>query len=245
MRFVTFLFVFFSLTFSHAATTIMVGTPPYSPPFVMLGDNKAHYTGFDIDLLDEICRRIDAKCQYKAMSYEGVFNGLLDGSIDIAIGGITITAGRESQFLFSLPYLASYAQFITNSASSIRSIQDLNGKRIGLGSGTIFENLINDAFGQSVTIKTYNFLSEMLMALGSDEVDALILDRATAETWYANSNDSYRLVGRRIPQGLGYGILTTKNRGNLITLINRALLAMEADGTYLKIYTTYFTGSEL
>jgi arginine transport system substrate-binding protein len=242
MRHWASIILFFSIAWSHAET-IVVGTPPYSPPFVIANGNN-HFSGFDIDLLTEICRRLNAQCQYKSMSYAGIFSALLNGHIDIAIGGVTITPERETQFLFSLPYLSSYAQFLTNQTSSIQTLANIHGKAVGLGYATVFQSLVLAKFGSSINIKTYDFLSEMLSALSSGEVDVLLLDRATAETWYANSNNTYRLVGNRIPQGLGYGILSTKEHYPLITAINKALLAMESDGTYLKIYSTYFTGSE-
>lgn len=50
----------------------------------------------------------------------------------------------------------------------------------------------------------------------------------------------FKLVGKAIRSGDGYGIMANKNNADLITQINKALLQMENDGTYLRISNTYF-----
>ncbi|WP_081724918.1 transporter substrate-binding domain-containing protein [Legionella oakridgensis] len=42
------------------------------------------------------------KCEFHPMTYATLFEALQRGEIDLAIGGITISPERESQFIFSL-----------------------------------------------------------------------------------------------------------------------------------------------
>lgn len=223
------------------ALNISIGATPFSPPFLIASDSKHHFSGFDADLMNEICHRIDATCVYKPMtSFKGLFDSVFNDTVDIGMGGITITPERENQYLFSLPYLKSTAQYITRYGESIRNIADIRGKRVGVAEGTIFQNMVTYQFGQSITLKTFNTLSQMLVALTDGTIDVVLLDGPNAVYWDANSNNLYQPVGKPINTGIGYGFIANKNAQAVILKINQALIAIENDDTYLKIYNTYF-----
>lgn len=230
------------LCFSVSAQNLIVGTPPFSPPFVMADDASHHFSGFDVAIIMTVCQRISATCVLKPIpEFEATIDALENGEIDLMIGDITITPEREQEFLFSLPYLASYAQFISLASSPVNSLANLHGKTVGCERATLFPSLTNNILAGNVSIKTYVEIPAMLTALGNNEIDALVTDEQTADYWYANNLDTYKLIGKAIPLGLGYGIAATKGKDALIASINKALLAMESDGTYLKIYNTYFS----
>jgi arginine transport system substrate-binding protein len=66
------------------------------------------------------------------------------------------------------------------------------------------------------------------------------MDSEAAKNWSSNNTDIYKLIGSPVSVGVGYGIMANPSQTKLIGDINQALLAMEADGTYLKIYSRYF-----
>ena len=105
--------------------------------------------------------------------------------------------------------------------------------------------MLNNKSNHTANIKTYHFHSDLFAALTSGDIDVILTDRSSAEAWYNNTTHIYRLLGEPIQIGFGYGILAHKGRATLLTQINKALLAMEADNTYLKIYNTYFNPREL
>ena len=236
------IFFVFCLIFTAAnALTVRIGVTPFSPPFLITSDSKNHFSGFDMDLMNEICKRINATCNYKTFgSFKAVLQAGINNEIDLAIGGIIITSERESLYQFSLPYLKSTAQYMTRYGEHIKNISDIRGKTIGVADGTIFESLAKAEFSDTVTIKTYDTLSLMLVALANRDVDVVLLNGPNAQYWVANSDNIYETIGKPIPLGLGYGFVAHLNDQQLILKINQALLSMESDGTYLKIYNTYF-----
>lgn len=242
MRLAIFLIFFLTFTLS-SAETIKIGTTPFSPPFIIAGDNNGNFSGFDADLLNEICRRIDIRCEFKQMlTFQDVFVQVLNDSINLGIGGITITPERESQYVFSLPYLKSSARYMSRYGSSVRSLDDIVGKTVGVTKGTIFELIARGEFGEKISVQTYDNLQQMLVALAEEDLDVVLMDGPNAEYWFANSDNTYQLVGPSIPFGLGYGFMANIKYADVIARINKALLAMEKDGSYLKIYNTYFSG---
>lgn len=238
-RIISFLLLLGLLQTSFARTLI-VGVPSMIPPLVMKTGEKGHFTGFDIDLMDEICKRIQADCQYKPLSFVSTLDEVTSGEIDLGIGDITIIPLREVNFLFSLPYLPSFAQYVTRQDSKIRSLTEITGKTIGARHAYVFDPLISQQFGNQVTVINYNNLGDLLNALTSGKVDAIVMEAASAQSIVANVNN-LRLLGEELPHGMGYGIIAGKDKQALIKDINQALLSIESDGTYTRIYNTYFS----
>ncbi|KTC64885.1 arginine 3rd transport system periplasmic binding protein (plasmid) [Legionella adelaidensis] len=218
---------------------LTIGTAPQNPPFGDLADNQNNFFGFDIDIMMEICKRINAQCAFKPIVFNQLFPDVQDGSIDLAIGAITITPDRSENFLFSLPYMESNARFLTLATSTINLPDDIKGKIVGVRKGTPFKTLALSIY-PGVTIKEYDMVSDVLEALKSKAVDVVILNDASAKYWAANNSDVYKIVGSSLPVGDGYAIMANKRQVELISQINTSILEMEADGTYLSIYSRYF-----
>ena len=229
----------FMISCSVCTANIVIGTSAYDPPFEMATGDKSGFFGFEIDLMNEICNRLNDTCQYKPFVFEKLFKELSAGKIDIALSGITITEERQLTWIFSIPYLASKAGLITKSNTNINSFDDVRGKNIGIEAGTIFKTFGDSTF-PGATIKEYHTQYELLQAIGNDDVDIIILDYESAQYWINNNNLLFKLVGSGINLGTGYGIMANPDKSDLINRINNALNAMQNDGTYLSIYNRYF-----
>ena len=223
------------------AQTLKIATTADNPPFSTKADQKNHFYGFDLDIMEEVCKRIGVTCKYSSMLFDNLFPALDSNQIDIAIASIVITPTRQENFLLSLPYLASHVQFIANQESAINSPDDIKNKRVGVRQGTPFKHVVDMLYSaHQVTIIEYPFVPNLLEALSNKKVDVILMDKDSAQYWYANNSNLYKLVGPPIPFGGGYGIMARKGSDDLILKINAAILQMESDGTYLKIYTRYF-----
>lgn len=223
------------------AEKITIGTLPYDPPFEMAADKHDHFYGFDIDLMQEICKRAELDCQFKSMNFEQLFTELLAGKITLAIGAISITEQRQETFLFSLPYLASGGQFMALTNTPLTAVEGIRNKRVGVERGTLFKALVLEKFHNLVNVIDYATQEELLSALNNKNVDVILLDTGSAKYWVANNGSLFKLVGSSMEIGVGYGIMANKNQTDLINRVNRALLGMENDGSYLRIYSRYFS----
>lgn len=223
-----------------SAQALVIGTSQNNPPFSSASDEKGHFYGFDIDIMNEVCKRIKAPCTYKTLIFNEIFTELMSNKIDIAIAAIIITEDRSLYFLFSIPYLESNAQFITQKQSPINTPEDIKNKRIGIRQGTPFATVAHKIYGNQVSIIEFDEVSDLYDALKQDKIDVILTNDASARYWYANNSDLYKLIGTQIPTGEGYGIIANKGQEKLISRVNEALLHMEEDGTYLSIYTRYF-----
>ncbi|HDZ36875.1 MAG TPA: transporter substrate-binding domain-containing protein [Marinobacter sp.] len=73
------------------------------PPFVIATDD-GRWEGISIDLWDEIAAGLGRKFEYIPMSFNELLEAVEGGDIDVAVGALTMTAGREARFDFSHPF---------------------------------------------------------------------------------------------------------------------------------------------
>lgn len=218
--------------------TLNIGSSKYNPPFETWASDNSVY-GYDIDFMMEICKRLNVTCQFHPYSFDNIFNALKEKKIDLVISSIIITPNRQKEFLFSLPYLESNAQYLTANYSDINTLAELYGKRIGVKKGAAYAELAASA-NQNYTIVEYSMLEDMFLALQNEDIDACLIDYESAKYWVAINPGIYKFIGGKIPIGTGYAIMANPDQGPLIKEINRIILEMESDGTFLRIYSQYF-----
>ncbi len=73
--------------------------------YPMIYQENGIYTGFDIELIDLVCKDIGYSYKLKEVDRSEKFNDLLNKNTDLVIGGISITKEREELYDFSLPYM--------------------------------------------------------------------------------------------------------------------------------------------
>lgn len=226
------------------AQSLMIGTSPENPPFSFQADAQ-HFYGFEVDLMNDICRRLNLKCNYSSVAMKDITDNLAKGKIDFAIAGIVLPAGQLQGFVFSLPYLQNGAQFLTLKRSSINQPPEIRHRIVGirqgwLDGGNLYKKLISEMYDNEITIVEYPTMSALLLGLSNHEVDVIFANELPIKYWYYNHKEIYKLIGTEVPVNNNYSILTSKKYEALMVQINHALLDMIADGTYLKIYKRYF-----
>lgn len=239
---------FFTLLLSSISITaysqdvITVGTTPFNPPFAMVADSSINFFGFDIDIMMEICKRINKQCKFTPVEFGKILDQIKAGRIDLGIAAIILTPGLQTGgWLPSLPYLESSARFFTLRESPLKELNDISRKTVGVTEGTLYRRYAQSVFNNNVYVKTYPNLIDMLQALQNKEVDVLLTDGKDAEYWVNNNAEIYKYIGDKLPIGAGYTIVSIPQKSDLIKAINQALLQMQDDGTYLNIYNKYFS----
>ncbi|HAT8179218.1 TPA: transporter substrate-binding domain-containing protein [Legionella pneumophila] len=239
-RFMFILLIF--LNFYAYGKPLLIGVPEFAPPFVSRSGSGEIYFGFNIDLMNSICKIIEIECQYEGMSIQELYTNLNEGKIDIMVAPTPIVSTADTNYIFSLPYLPSNAQIVTLKANDdINTIMDLKGKKVGTLKYTLYGSLLAEHFQLYFDLVQFSNLSDMALALSNQKIEAIVLNVSAAKYALSNSSIELKLVGDKIAIGNGYGILALKNNAPLIMKINQALLQIEKDGTYLEIYNTYFS----
>ncbi|KTD11949.1 amino acid binding protein [Legionella gratiana] len=232
--------IFFTLLMSSIcafSTTVKVGVVKFLPPFSSV-DTSNHYFGFCIDLLNEVCKRINETCEYIAIAPQSILDELEKGAVDISLTSTPISNELSTEFIFSIPYMTSNGQFITNN-SNIKGLPDLQNKKIGVMSESNLENVIK-LYTSDENIKEYTQLNNLIADLADNSIDAALLNANIVKYLMNNKLTQAQLVGNPVTLGNGYGILALNKNAALINKVNKALLEIENDGTYETIYAKYF-----
>ena len=225
-----------------SSETLTIGITGDNPPFSSTIDTHHHYYGFDIQLMDAICIRMNVTCKYKAMLFKYFAPSIDEQTIDVAIDSIIITENRKNKYLFSNAYLPSYVQFLTTENSSIQSANDIKNADIGIGvrQKDQFEDLLNNLNLKHIKISVFSHMPNLLENLAQKKVSVIVINSISAQYWYGNNANQYKLIGKPMPLGEGFGIMGKKGSNALVERINNALTKMKADGSYAKIYSQYF-----
>nr|4ZV1_A Chain A, AncQR [synthetic construct]4ZV2_A Chain A, AncQR [synthetic construct] len=225
----------------HMRGTLRVGTEATFPPFGFKDEN-GKLVGFDIDLAKAIAKKLGVKVEFKPMDFDGIIPALQSGKIDVVIAGMTITEERKKQVDFSDPYFeAGQAIVVKKGNDSIKSLEDLKGKKVGVQLGSTSEQHVKKvAKDAGVKVKKFDNFSEAFQELKSGRVDAVVTDNAVALAYVKqNPNAGVKIVGETF-SGEPYGIAVRKGNSELLEKINKALEEMKKDGTYDKIYEKWF-----
>ena len=114
--------------FINDENTFIVGFDAEFPPYGYM-DTDGNYTGFDLDLAKEVCKRNNWTFKAQPIDWDAKDAELDSGYIDCIWNGFTMD-GRENDYTWSKPYFDNKQIFVVKSNSNINSIGDLAGKTV-------------------------------------------------------------------------------------------------------------------
>ena len=196
-----------------------------------------NYEGFDIDVVNEIAKRLELDAEFVKTPFDPIFRNLAQGRFDMVASAASITPEREKTIDFSDPYFPADQSLMVKRGSDIKSTDDLEGKRVGAQIGTTGADYAKDKVNAE-TVRTYDLIDDAFKALETGQVDAVINDFPVSK--YAERSHKDLQVVQRISTGEEYGLGFNKDDTKLRAEVNRVLKEMKDDGTYTRIYKKWF-----
>lgn len=199
------------------------------PPFNFVNDqNKV--TGFDVEIGQEIAKRIGVSGTPVTTAWDGIIAGLLANKFELICGSMAITEARLKSIDFSEPYYRSGAQLFVKKGSSLMSVKDLAAKKIGVTLGTTYEKWVRENLS-SADIRTYKGEPDMFLEIANGRIDGIITDKIVGILAIKEKNIQIQLAGDLLYEEK-MGIALRKGNDSLKNVINQALVSMKEDGTY-------------
>lgn len=240
---------------SDGSKTFTVGFDAEFPPYGYKDKKSGEYTGFDLELAQEVCDRLGWKLEKKPIDWDSKDMELNSGTINCIWNGFTIN-GREKDYTWSVPYIDNKQVVVVKKDSDIKSLDDLKGKTVAVqtdssalaalaGDDATKENKkLASTFKELKQIGDYN---TALMNLESGAVDAVCMDNGVANYNLAKSPDKYKVLSDIISKEQ-YAIGFKKGNTELKDTVEKTLLEMYKDGTVEKIakkYKDYYLAESL
>jgi polar amino acid transport system substrate-binding protein len=213
---------------------LLVGTDTPYKPFEI--GQPPDISGYDIDVLNEIAKRMDLPVTYQDTSFDTIFRDLAQGKFDATAAASTITPEREQKVDFTDPYYGTDQSLVVLPDSDIATVDDLAGKTVGAQSGTTGEDYGNDETDAS-DVRGYPEGPDAINALKAGQLDAVIIDQGVADDAVAAGGVKVATV---IPTGEFYGFAVGSDNDALREQMNGALKEMKDDGTLNELYQKYF-----
>ncbi len=221
------------------------------PPFGFIGaDNEL--TGFDVDVARAFAAKLGVTLHSATPGWETIVSGRWQGRWDICICSMSPTEERARVLSFPVTYYSSPAVLTVHASERrIQSIADISGKRVGVGTGSSYENYLNKAlvipgaaamvypFHDVIVVpgdETVNFRN---LALGPGvRLDAIVSDLATAQA-YIDSTHALKIVGSTLYAEPNV-VATEKGDADWDRTVSRTFSELKSDGTLARISQKWF-----
>lgn len=230
---------------SHAKNaslkTLNVGSDLY-PPFVY-SDKYGNIVGLDVEILTEALARIGYKPKYQLIDWEKKKELFANGELDCVMGSFSMT-GRENEYRWAGPYLASRQVVAVDPESDIYTLADLKDKVVAVQSTTkpegILLNRTNENVPQIKELYSFSDRSYLNPALVEGLVDAIAAHESSLLTYEKDYGVTYRILDEPLLEvGLGTAFDINDTRGIDVKLTH-AYQEMLADGTMERLVSKYF-----
>ncbi len=219
-------------------TLLVMATNAEFPPYEYMEDGVVK--GLDADFAQAICDKLGYELRIDNMNFDSIITAVQSGKADFGAAGMTITEDRLKNVDFTESYCTATQVIIVKEGSPIATIDDLNGKRIGVQLGTTGDIYAEDVEG--ATIERYNKGADAVMAMVQDKIDCVIIDDQPAKV-YVEQNEGIMILDE--PFALEeYAMCLAKDNAELTAKFNQAITELKADGTLQGLYDYYITQTE-
>ena len=204
-------------------------------------------SGFDVDLARAICEELKITCTIQARRFDTLIDALNDDQGDALMAAIRIDEQARAKLDFSGPYYTTPARFASLKAIAAEPAtpESLREKTVGVQAKSAHEAYLERFFPETIR-KSYESQNLLREALVKGEIDTIFGDGISLSLWL-DSQDGQRCCGFRGGPymdakffGEGIGIAVKKGNSQLRQVLDYALAALAARGTYTNLYLKYF-----
>jgi polar amino acid transport system substrate-binding protein len=220
---------------------IIVAVENAYPPFNSIDTTTNKGIGWDYDVFQEICKRLNCVPVMTEAAWDGIFEATAAGQYDVVADGVTITDERKKTVAFSDPYM-QITQVILVRADETRFTDSKTlaanpDLLVATQLGTTNEIKAVEIVGES-RVKSFDTFDGAVLALLSGDADAVILDQEPAKGFTVTNEGKLKILDEKLTsEELGF---VFKQGSDLIAPINAVLAAMKADGTLDSLYQKWW-----
>jgi ABC-type amino acid transport substrate-binding protein len=217
-----------------AAEPVVIGTDAPFPAYTYV-DAAGTITGFERDLMDQVCTRASLDCTWQLANFEDLIPGVMTGRFDVVVGGIAVTEVRRQMVDFTISYHSTDPEewYIGPPGAPAPS-----SARIAVQSGTVHETHLRDLGYQHIPFVTEPEVLEALRTGAADLAFGPFQTRKDVAAFMAAQGLDF-LYSDLLPDE-GVGMAVCKGNDALLVRLNAALAAIGRDGTLAMLENRWF-----
>lgn len=223
--------------------TLVVGIMDYAPPCAYM-DSNGKAVGFDVDVFNEIAKRLDIEVEFKVVNWANKENMLGRGEIDCIASAFTFSNSRQLGYALTVPTLYNAQVVVVRNSSKIFGLNDLDNKKIAYLHSTDIFRLSERNINFNADFKQFVSYPSFLVALDDlrlHAVDAVIMDLLIINSTMEKSVSDYRVLGEALTSEK-YVYAFRKNDKVLRDAVNKIMLELEYEGKILEFSKKWFGG---
>jgi cystine transport system substrate-binding protein len=215
---------------AKARGTLRIALEGTYPPFNFKDPKTGQLTGYDVDVARLVAAKLGLKPDFVTTEWASILAGLGAGKYDVIISQVNVTPKREQAFDFSTPYTYSTPQLIVrrNERIDYKKLEDLKGKKVGVGQGSVFEQQAKAMPG--IEVKSYPAAPENLQDLAFGRIDAALNDSLMVGYLLKSSQLPIR-AGARVGAVERTAVAFQKGNPKFRAAVDKALAEVRADGS--------------
>jgi L-cystine transport system substrate-binding protein len=217
--------------------TIRIGTEGTYKPFTFHDEKSGKLTGYDVEVAEEVSKRIGVKAEFVETPWEGMLTSLKTGKVDMVANQVGVKPDRLKVFDFSKPYTVSFSQIVVHQDNQdIKSIEDVKGKKAGQTPTSNYGQMARDA---GANLIAYEDMMGAMKDVAAKRVDLSINDRLAVAEMLKSVNMPLKTIDVKADRSESAFPVPKWNKA-LVDEINKALDSMRQDGTLSKISQKWF-----
>ena len=230
---------------SSGQKSFTVGFDAEYPPYGYMDDN-GDYTGFDLEMAEEVCKLNGWELKKQPISWDNKDNELNTGAIDCIWNGFTVN-GREDSYTWSDPYVDNNQVIVVAKSSGISTPADLKDKTVGVQAASAALDVLKseEEGGQKALSNTFKGLQEFgdyntaFVELEAGSIDAIAMDIGVAQYQIKNRGDGKYIILDDHLNAEKYAIGFKLGNEELRDKVNKSLHELKANGKFDELAKKY------
>lgn len=226
---------------SASDKTWVIATDTVFKPFEYT-DDKGNFIGIDVDIVAAIAEDQGFDYEMKSLGWDASIAACQAGQADGMIAGASITDERkESGWIFSDGYYNATQTMTVKKDSDIKGFEDLDGKTVGVKTGTqgaSYAESLKDEYGFNITY--FEDSPTMYQAVLGGQVVSCFEDTPIMASSIKDGDLALQILENTANDGAPYGFaIFNSNNQELVDMFNAGLANIKESGEYAEIIAKY------
>jgi polar amino acid transport system substrate-binding protein len=216
-------------------------------------DSTGAYAGYDVDVANEIGKRLGDKIEFVCQKWDGMIPAILANKFDLIVASMGITEERQKKLDFSRPYRISVGRFVAPTGAKLALFkpdgsldpEGFKSIKVGLQRSTTYDDWLK-AKMPSANVMRYDTVEALFLDIKAGRVDTIMTNPMKAHDAFLSKPDGagFGFVGPEVSDdklfGAGAGVALRKGNEALLAKVDKAITAMTEDGTLDTFSKKYF-----
>ena len=194
--------------------------------------------GYDVDVATQLAAKLGVPVRFSDVSSDARISMLMSKQLDLVVANVSITPQRARVVDFSTPYNVAGLRVIAQKSAHVKTLADLNGKRVVVGRGTTADAFLKQSAPQALPIYTDTFAPDGVLLLLQKRADAGIEDSSLID-YLASKGEQFETL----PAMYGntpIGIAMAKGDPALLAFVNGFVGDYIKSGAYAANYKKWW-----